>query len=88
MSWRPGTPILSAKDHADWQAWKRTRKLEGQRYRRSKYRRIDYIDVSDEAAAIIDGEIELARLERRYVDSSYSAVLNRIVREWHRNKVR
>ncbi len=90
MTWQPGQPIRSAQDEVDWQEWKRRTKAEGQRYRRSKYRRIDYINVSDSAAAIIDLEVSAAQRERRYVEASYSAVLNRIVTEWaaHRNKMR
>jgi DNA topoisomerase IA len=78
-----------AQDVADWQEWKRVRKVEGQRYRRTKYRRIDYIDVSEAAAVVIDREVSTAQRERRYLDLTYSAVLNRIVTEWeqHRNKV-
>lgn len=88
MTWQPGQPIRTAQDEADWQEWKRRTKAEGQRYRRSLYRRIDYIDVSDEAARIIDGEVSAAQREQRHVDSTYSAVLNRIVTEWaaHRNR--
>lgn len=88
MRWQPGQPIRSAQDDVDWQEWKRRTKAEGQRYRRSLYRRIDYIDVSDEAARIIDREVSAAQREQRHVDSTYSAVLNRIVTEWaaHRNK--
>ena len=90
MAWKPGQPIRSEQDAADWQEWKHRTKTEGQRYRRSKYRRIDYIDVSDSAAVIIDLEVSAAQRERRYVEASYSAVLNRIVTEWaaHRNKMR
>ena len=90
MTWQPGQPIRSAQDEVDWQEWKRCTKAEGQRYRRSKYRRIDYIDVSDAAAAIIDLEVSVAQRERRYVDSTYSAVINRIITEWaaHRNKMK
>jgi len=88
MTWQPGQPIKSEQDEADWQEWKRRTKAEGQRYRRSQYRRIDYIDVSDDAAKIIDGEVSAAQREQRCIDSTYSAVLNRIVTEWatHRNK--
>lgn len=89
MTWEPGQPIRTQQDEADWQDWKRQTKAEGQRYRRSKYRRIDYIDVSDDAAVIIDREVLTAQRDQRYVDSTYSAVLNRIVTEWaaHRNKI-
>ena len=88
MAWQPGQPIRSAQDEADWREWQRQTKAEGQRYRRSQYRRIDYIAVSDDAAVIIDREVSTAQHEHRYVDSTYSAVLNRIVTEWaaHRNK--
>lgn len=88
MAWQPGQPIRTEQDEADWQEWKRRTKAEGQRYRRSQYRRIDYIDVSADAAEIIDREVSTAQREQRYVDSTYSAVLNRIVTEWaaHRNR--
>lgn len=90
MAWKPGQPIRSEQDEVDWQEWKRRTKAEGQRYRRSNYRRIDYIDVSDAAAAIIDLEVSVAQRERRYVDSTYSDVINRIITEWaaHRNKMK
>ena len=89
MAWQPGQPICTAQDEADWQEWKRLSKAEAQRYRRSKYRRIDYCEVSDEAAAVIDGVVEEAVTEQRYIESTYSAVPNRIVTEWaqHRNKI-
>lgn len=82
MTWQPGTPIQTTQDEADWLEWKRIRKVVAQRKRRSQYRRIDYIEVSDAAASIIDRECEQARRERRYIESSYSAVLNMIVTEW------
>lgn len=52
MTWQPGQPILSASDDADWQAWRKARKLEQQRERRAMYARIDYYP-SDEALRII-----------------------------------
>jgi len=90
MTWQPGRPIRTAQDVTDWQELKRTSKAAAQRYRRTKYRRIDYIEVSDAAAAVIDREVSTAQRERHYLDSTYSAVLNRIVTEWeaHRNRVR
>ena len=90
MTWQPGQPIRSAQDEVDWQEWKRCTKAEGQRYRRSKYRRIDYIDVSGDAAVVIDGQVTAPQRERRYVEASYSAVINRIITEWaaHRNKMK
>lgn len=89
MRLEPGQLIRTEQDEADWQEWKRRRKAEDQRHRRSMFRRIDYIDVSDDAAFIIDREVSAAQRERRYVDSTYSAILNRIVTEWamHRNKI-
>jgi len=42
MTWQPGQPILSASDDADWQAWRKARKLEQQRDRRQRHPRIDY----------------------------------------------
>lgn len=88
MAWQPGQPIKSAQDEADWQEGKRRTKAEGQRDRRSRYRRLDYIDVSDQAARVSDAEVATAQRERRYIDSTYSAVRNRIVMEWapHRNR--
>jgi hypothetical protein len=40
-TWQPVQPVVTAQDHADWQAWRRARILEGQRWRRSRMRRID-----------------------------------------------
>lgn len=42
MTWQPGLPVVTAADHAEWQAWRKTRKLEQQRQRRRHYPRIDY----------------------------------------------
>jgi len=55
---------------------RRRRVLQTQRERRSRLRRIDYQDVSDEAAVIIDGECG------PFSGGDYSSVLNRIVVEW------
>lgn len=60
----------------EWRSWRRTRKLEGQRCRRSTLRRIDYQDVSAEAARVIDS------LRTRRAGGDYSSILNRIVAEW------
>jgi len=43
---------MSASDHADWQAWRKARKLEQQRERRNLYPRIDYYP-SKAAVAVI-----------------------------------
>jgi hypothetical protein len=86
MAWQPGQPIQTAEHLLEWQEWKRVRKVEGQRYRRTLYRRIDYCEVSLEAAEVIDRELLVAPCATEAV---YSAVLNRIVTEWaaHRNKL-
>ncbi len=52
MTWQPGLPVASASDHAEWQAWRKARKLEQQRERRQRYPRIDYYP-GKEAQAII-----------------------------------
>lgn len=65
-------------------AWRRERARDGQRYRRGKLRRIDYQNVSADAAAVIDAHTG------PFAGGDYSTVLNRIVVEWaaYRNKVR
>lgn len=73
--WQPGQPVVTAQDHAEWQAWRRARILEGQRWRRSRMRRIDYYP-SEEAAAVID------RFRTRYAGGDASSILNRIIAEW------
>jgi len=75
MTWQPGMPVVTEQDHADWQVWRRERKLEQQRERRRTERRIDYYP-SKEAAAIID------QLRTPYAGGDLSSVLNRIVGEW------
>lgn len=60
----------------EWQASRLARIREGQRWHRQRKRRIDYQDVSDEAAAIIDGQCG------PFAGGDYSSVLNRIVVEW------
>ena len=64
-------------------AWRRQRARDGQRYRRGNLRRIDYQDVSSEAATVIDG------LAGPFAGGDFSSILNRIVVEWaaYRNKV-
>jgi hypothetical protein len=79
----PGTPIVFEQDHCEWDAWRRERILTAQRARRARLRRIDYADVSPEAAAIIDG------LRTDCMGGDLSSILNEIVVEWaaFRNKV-
>jgi hypothetical protein len=52
-AWQPGMPVLTEKDHAEWQVWRRERILELQRDRCSRLRRIDYYP-SQAAAAVVD----------------------------------
>ena len=73
--WQPGQPVVTEQDHEEWQAWRRARILEGQRWRRSRLRRIDYYP-SKEAAAVID------RFRTRRAGGDASSILNRIVAEW------
>ena len=73
--WKPGQPIVTAQDHAKWQAWRGARILEGQRERRKQMRRIDYYP-SKEAAAVID------RFRHRNAGGDTSSILNWIVAQW------
>jgi hypothetical protein len=52
MTWQPGQAVVSACDTADWQAWRKARKLEQQRARRQQCPRIDYYP-SKQAQAVI-----------------------------------
>ena len=72
MTWQPGQPVVTAADVAEWQAWKRTRKIEGQRWRRQHYRRIDYYPGKD-AQAIIDSRTG------HYAGGDYSSVIDALV---------
>jgi hypothetical protein len=74
VGWQPGQPVVTAQDHAEWQAWRRARILEGQRWRRSRARRIDYFPSKEMAVAI-----DLFRA--RAAGGDASSTLNRIVAE-------
>ena len=54
MNWQPGLPVVTATDHAQWQAWCKARKLEQQRARRQTYPRIDYYPSKTAHAAILE----------------------------------
>ena len=56
MTWQPGRPVVTASDNGEWQAWCKVSKLQAQRERRLRYRRIDYYP-SEEAQALIDAVI-------------------------------
>lgn len=62
--------------------WIRERRREQQRERRAGLIRIDYADVSPEAAEIIDG------LRRDAAGGDASSILNRIVTEWAAKRAR
>jgi hypothetical protein len=83
VTWQPGTPIRTEEDWREWQEWRSDRILTAQRARRARLRRIDYADVSPEAAAIIDG------MRTSGMGGDLSSILNEIVVEWaaFRNKV-
>jgi hypothetical protein len=72
MTWQPGQPILSASDDADWQAWRKARKLEQQRERRQRYPRIDYYP-SDVARTVIMANAG------NYPGGDFSAVIDRLI---------
>lgn len=72
MTWQPGQPIVTAADMADWQAWKKREKIEGQRWRRARYRRIDYYP-SDAAQAVIDARTG------PFAGGSYASVIDALV---------
>ena len=74
--WQPGQPITTPDDERAWQAWCTASKLEGQRWRRTRLVRIDYMPGPD-AQAVID-----AKRGDRYPLNTNSGVLDAIVIEW------
>jgi hypothetical protein len=72
MTWQPGQSVLTACDHNDWQAWRKARKLEQQRERRSRHVRIDYYPSKAAQDAIC------ARAGC-FVGGDYSAVIDALV---------
>lgn len=56
MTWQPGQRVVTASDEVEWRAWRKARKIEGQRWRRARYRRIDYYP-SEAALAVIEAEL-------------------------------
>ena len=73
--WKPGKPVLTADDVEAWQARKKESKLAAQRYRRSKYPRVDYYP-SKEARAVILSHAG------NWPGGDYSGVIDRIIMEW------
>lgn len=72
MTWQPGQPVVTVADLAEWQTWKRARKIEGQRERRQRCRRIDYYP-GPEAQAIIDARCG------RWAGGDYSSVIDALI---------
>lgn len=72
MTWQPGQPVLSASDDAEWQAWRKARKLEQQRARRRMYPRIDYYP-GDAARAVI------VAIAGDYPGGDFSAVIDCLI---------
>lgn len=85
MSWRPGLPVVTEQDRAEWEQWRRDSKREAQRARRARYPRIDYYP-DEEADALIRS------MAGPFAGGDFSSIINRIVGEWaercHRNKQR
>jgi len=73
MTWLPGQPVRTERDMAEWQVWKRDRRLATQRQRRTANRRIDYYP-SYEAGAVID-----SLTNHRYAGGDYSSVIDRLI---------
>lgn len=71
--WQPGRPVVTVADHEAWQAWSKARKLDAQRERRQRLRRIDYYP-SEDAQAAID-----ARTHGRE-GGDYSSVIDALIR--------
>jgi hypothetical protein len=72
MTWQPGLPVLTASDHADWQVWRKARKLEQQRERRNLYPRIDYYP-SKAVVTVIHAHTG------RFAGGDYSSVIDALV---------
>ncbi|MEO8804128.1 MAG: hypothetical protein ABI304_01970 [Rudaea sp.] len=72
MTWQPGQPIATISDVTEWQAWKKSSRLEAQRSRRKRYRRIDYYP-SKRAQALIDSRTG------HFAGGDYSTVIDALV---------
>jgi hypothetical protein len=72
MTWQPGQPVTTTNDCADWQAWRKARKLEQQRARRQSMPRIDYYPSRQAIEAIC------ARMFP-HVDGDFGSVIDRLV---------
>ena len=75
MTWKPGVPVLTEQDTAQWLEWRRVRKRDAQRWRRARYPRIDYYPDKLAHAVIV------ARTGH-FVGGDYASVINGIVSEW------
>jgi hypothetical protein len=64
--------VRSASDDAEWQVWRKARKLEQQRARRRRYPRIDYYP-SDAVRAVIMANTG------DYPGGDFSTVIDRLI---------
>lgn len=72
MNWQPGQRLLTVSDHAEWQTWRKARRLEQQRQRRARYPRIDYYPSNAAQAAIY-------ALTGYFAGGDYSTVIDKLV---------
>lgn len=72
MTWLPGQRVITSDDVAEWEAWKRARKLEQQRQRRRALARIDYYPSKEAMTAIA------ARIGP-FAGGDYSSVIDDLV---------
>lgn len=66
--WHAGQPVRTSEDVVQWQAWKKKQVLEGQRFRRSIYRRIDYYP-SETALELIERHMNGRRTYAQIIDA-------------------
>ncbi|MGB5097317.1 MAG: hypothetical protein WBN82_05335 [Porticoccaceae bacterium] len=73
--WQPGKPVKTRDDATAWRTWIKARKLEQQRERRAKLRRIDYYPSREALEVILDA------CNNGY-GGDFASVINRIIEEW------
>jgi len=72
MGWVSGQPVCTPADEQEWRSWRAARKLEQQRSRRARMRRIDYYPSRD-ALAVIEG------MWGRSMGQDFSSIIDRLV---------
>ena len=75
MTWEPGQPTPTDADKAAWREWRRNRKRQQQRDRRTSHPRIDYYP-SPAALEAIQQHL------RPWAGGDLSSTINRMVEEW------